>query len=158
MPVQPRHWLPGLIAGQGFIHSSGAACTLDYGETYPFGLLAQISVRFRGPLSLEQQREISRQSESYLRNKPASGPQLILEHEGTSEVSAQIITHEGHNTMWTFTYWVQQTITPSALSLTFNWAAQDMECGFAISAEKVRHALEQAKELWSPDPEGYFSA
>ena len=53
MPRRPQHWFPGLIGGQGVIRPSGAACTLDYAEVYPFGLTAQISVRFRGPLALE---------------------------------------------------------------------------------------------------------
>lgn len=96
VPVRPQHWLPGLVAGKGLIDSSGVACTLDYGEIYPFGLLAQISARFRGPLSLEKQREIGTQSESYLRNRPASGPQLKLEQEGKEEIPGEIVTHEGH--------------------------------------------------------------
>lgn len=79
MPRRPQHWFPGLIAGQGVLRSSGPACTLNYAEVYPFGLMAQISVRFRGPLSLEIQRELSQQSGSYLWNKPGVGPQLTLE-------------------------------------------------------------------------------
>lgn len=34
-----------------------------------------MSVRFKGPLSLEQQREINRQVGAYLRNSPAESPQ-----------------------------------------------------------------------------------
>lgn len=68
------------------------------------------------------------------------------------------MTHQGHNTLWTIAYWFQHAITPSALSLTFNWAEQRMECVFAISAEQVRGALDEAKELWSPVSEGYSSA
>lgn len=55
-------------------------------------------------------------------------------------------------------YWFQRAITPSALSLTFNWAEQDMECGFRISAEQVRRSLNEAKELWILESEGSLSA
>lgn len=158
MPSRPQHWLPGLVAGQGLIDSSGVAWTLDYGEIYPFGLLAQVSVRFRGPLSLEQQREIGTQSESYLRNRPASGPQLTLEQEGKEGIPGEIVTHEGHDALWTITYWFEQTVAPSALSLNFNWAEQRLESNFAVSAEQSSRALDEATELWSASAEGYFSA
>jgi hypothetical protein len=62
MPRRPQHWFPGLIGGLGVLRSSGPACTLNYAAVYPFGLMAQISVRFRGPLSLEIQRELSQRS------------------------------------------------------------------------------------------------
>jgi hypothetical protein len=105
MPRRPHHWLPDLIAGRGVVHPGGAACTLNYGKAHPFGLLAQISVRFRGPLSLEKQREIGSQSDSHLWNRPVFGPQLTLEQERSARSSAEIVTHEGHNTFWTITYW-----------------------------------------------------
>jgi hypothetical protein len=35
MPRRPQHWFPGLIGGQGVVHPSGAACTLNYAEVYP---------------------------------------------------------------------------------------------------------------------------
>jgi hypothetical protein len=158
MPRRPHHWLPGLIAGQGVVHPSGAACTLNYGEVYPFGLLAQISVRFRGPLSLDKQREIGSQSDSYLWNKPDRGPQLSLEQERSARSSAEIVTHEGHNTFWTITYWFGREIAPSEVSMTFSWPEQGLEVLFTVSGEDLRSAINRATELWIPDPHGYFSA
>jgi hypothetical protein len=157
MPRRPQRWFPGLIGGQGVVRPSGAACTLNYAEAYPFGLMAQISVRFRGPLSLDTQRELSKQSESYLWNKPDLGPQLTLKQEESTASSAEVVTHEGHHSFWTITFWFDQQITGSALSMTFRWPEQGIECAFPIPGEDIGRALGEATELWSPDPEGYFS-
>ena len=155
MPRRPQHWFPGLIGGQGVIRPSGAACTLNYAEVYPFGLMAHISVRFRGPLALDVQRELSQQSDSYLWNKPVVGPQLTLEQEAGA-LPAEVVTHEGHHSFWTITFWFDQEITGSALSMTSSWPEQGIECAFPVAGEDIGAALEEATELWSPDPEGYF--
>lgn len=157
MPRRPQHWFPGLIGGQGVIRPSGAACTLNYAEVYPFGLMAQISVRFRGPLSLDMQRELSQQSGSYLWSKPGLGPQLTLEQQESMASPAEVVTHEGHHSFWTITFWFDQEITGSALSMSFRWPEQGIECSFVVPGEDIGRALEEATELWSPDPDGYFS-
>ncbi|MFJ5696596.1 hypothetical protein [Arthrobacter sp. NPDC093139] len=119
--------------------------------------MAQISVRFRGPLSLDMQRELSKQSGSYLWNKPDLGPQLTLEQEESTASLAEVVTHEGHHSFWTITFWFDKEITGSALSMAFRWPEQGIECVFPIAGEDIDRALEEATELWSPDPEGYFS-
>jgi hypothetical protein len=108
-------------------------------------------------LSLETQRELSQQSGSYLWNKPGLGPQLTLEQKESTAPLAETITHEGHHSFWTITFWFDQEITGSALSVTFRWPEQGIECAFPIAGEDIGRALEEATELWSPDPEGYFS-
>jgi hypothetical protein len=118
--------------------------------------MAQISVRFRGPLALDVQRELSQQSDSYLWNKPGVGPQLSLEQEAVAS-PAEVVTHEGHHSFWTITFWYDQEITGSALSMTFRWPEQGIECAFEVAGEDIGAALEEATELWSPDSEGYFS-
>jgi hypothetical protein len=119
--------------------------------------MAQISVRFRGPLSRDTQRELGKQAESYLWNKPDLGPRLTLRQEESTASSAEVVTHEGHHAFWTITFWFDQEITGSALSMTFRWPEQGVECAFPIPGEDIGRALEEATELWSPDPEGYFS-
>jgi hypothetical protein len=119
--------------------------------------MAQISVRFRGPLSLDRQRELSKQSSSYLLNTPGLGPQLTLEQEESTASPAEIVTHEGHHSFWTTTFWFDRELTGSALSMTFRWPEQGIECVFPIAGEDIGRALEKATELWSPDPEGFFS-
>lgn len=69
MSRRPRNWMPGLLSGQVAPELGTATiCTLNFGEIYPSGFFAEISVRFRGPLSLEEQRTISSQAEWCLRN------------------------------------------------------------------------------------------
>lgn len=103
MPRRPRHWFPDLIGGQGVIRPSGAACTLNYAEVYPFGLMAQISMRFRGPLALDTQPELSQQPGSSLWNKPGVGPRLTFVQKESMESPAGVVTHEGHHSFWTIT-------------------------------------------------------
>lgn len=120
VPRRPQHWFPGLIGGQGVVRPSGAACTLDHAEVYPFGLTAQISVRFRGPLALDVQRELSQQSASYLWNKPSVGPQLTLEQEESGASPAEVVTHEGHHSFWTTIFLVRPRDHRTAISMTFD--------------------------------------
>jgi hypothetical protein len=75
-----------------------------------------------------------------------------------SSVLCRIVTHEGHNTFWTITYWFGREIAPSEVSVTFSWPEQGLEVLFAVSGEDLRYAINQATELWIPDPHGYFSA
>jgi hypothetical protein len=155
MNRRPRHWLPGLIAGQGSVHPSGAACTLDFGEVYPSGVLVQISVRFRGPLTRDQQHEIYTQVDSYHRNTPTLGPQLVMEQEGASAVSAEVFTTQGNTTMWTITYWFDQQVEPAQLTLVVTWPEQGLESLFVISRVNVDQAIRQAAQLWVPDLREY---
>lgn len=157
MEVPPHHWLPGLIAGRAFLAPGGPAVTLDYGEVYPFGIMVQISVRFRGPLGLQQQRAISDQGSAYLWNKPALSPQLTVEQDHLGPAPSRILRHQGRSEFWSISYWLDQEIAPSALSMTFRWPEQDINCGFPVPGEEISRALDQATELWSPDPDGYFS-
>ncbi|WP_214949816.1 hypothetical protein [Arthrobacter sp. ISL-69] len=155
MNRRPHHWLPGLIAGRSLVHPDGTACTLDFGEVYPSGFMAQISVRFRGTLTRNQQREIFTQVDSYHRNTPTLGPQLMMEQEDSLGGSAEVLTTQGSNTRWTIMYWFDQPSTPEQLTLTFTWPEQALESLFVIPGEEVDRAKREATELWIPDQHEY---
>ncbi|BCW42455.1 hypothetical protein StoSoilB3_39900 [Arthrobacter sp. StoSoilB3] len=148
MPRRPYNWLPGFVAGRGSILLNGAGCSLNFAEVYPFGLWVQISVRFRGPLTLEQQRDIDRQVGAYLRNSPAEGPLLTIDQDGSGRSTAEIVTHEGHNNFWTISFWVDHKVAAGALSVVFTWTGQDIEMTFSVTGEDVDSALSTATELW----------
>ena len=144
-----------MIAGQGLVHPSGTACSLDFGEVYPSGVMAQISVRFRGPLMLEQQREIFTQVDSYHRNTPMLGPQLVMEQEDSLGVPAEVLTTQGSSTQWTIMYWFDRPARPEQLTLAFDWPDQDLESLFVIPGEEVVRATREATELWVPDQDEF---
>ncbi len=148
MPRRPYNWQPGFVAGRGSVLLNGAGCSLVFAEVYPFGLWVQMGVRFKGPLTLEQQRDLGRQVDAYLRNSPAEGPQLAVNQDGSGRSTAEIVTHEGHNNFWTISFWVDHDVAAGAMSVVFTWTDQDIEVSYVITAEDVRSALRDATELW----------
>jgi hypothetical protein len=148
MPRRPYNWQPGFVAGRGSVLLSGAGCSLNFAEVYPFGLWVQMSVRFKGPLTLEQQRDIDRQVGAYLRNSPAEGPQLAVDQDSSGCSTAEIVMHEGHNNFWTISFWVDHDVAAGALSVVFTWTDQDIETTFSVTGEDVDSALSEATELW----------
>ena len=148
MPRRPYNWQPGIVAGRGSVLLSGAGCSLNFAEVYPFGLWVQMSVRFKGPLTLEQQREINRQVGAYLRNSPAEDPQLTVDQENSGRSTAEIVTHEGHNNFWTISFWADHDVAAGALSMVFSWTDQDIETTFSVTGEDIETALTDATELW----------
>ena len=148
MPRRPYNWQPGFVAGRGSVLLSGAGCSLNFAEVYPFGLWVQMSVRFKGPLTLERQRDINHQVGAYLRNSPAEGPQLTVTQENSGRSTAEVVTHEGHNNFWTISFWVDHDVTAGALSMVFIWTDQDIETTFSVTGEDIETALSAATELW----------
>lgn len=148
MPRRPYNWQPGIVAGKGFVLPSGAGCGLNYVEVYPFGLWVQMSVRFKGPLTIEQQRVINHQVDAYLRNRPSEAPQLIVDQIDSGRSVAEIVTHEGHNNFWTLSFWVDHTVASSELTIVFTWAEQGIEIAFPVVGKDIEGALADATELW----------
>lgn len=148
MPRRPYNWQPGFVAGRGSVLLNGAGCSLVFAEVYPFGLWVQMGVRFKGPLTLEQQRDLGRQVDAYLRNSPAEGPQLAVNQDGSGRSTAEIVTHEGHNNFWTISFWVDHDVAAGAMSVVFTWTDQDIEVSYVITADDVGSALRDARELW----------
>jgi hypothetical protein len=114
-----------------------------------------MSVRFKGPLTLEQQREINRQVGAYLRNSPAESPQLAVDQEISGGSTAEIVTHEGHNNFWTISYWVDHDVAAGALSMVFTWTDQDIETTLSVTGQDIETALTDATELWKASPIEY---
>lgn len=107
-----------------------------------------MSVRFKGPLTLEQQRVIGRQVGAYLRNSPAEGPQLAVDQHSSGRSTAEIVTHEGHNNFWTMSFWVDHDVAAGVLSVVFTWPDQDIDRTFSVTGDDVASALGDATELW----------
>lgn len=107
-----------------------------------------MGVRFKGPLTLEQQRDLGRQVGAYLRNSPVEGPQLAVNQDGSGRSTAEIVTHEGHNNFWTISFWVDHDVAAGAMSVEFRWTDQDIEVSYLVTADDVGSALRDARELW----------
>lgn len=150
------HWRPGLIAGQSSDVTGEAVSSLNYAEVYPFGLMAQISVRFRGPMEIEQMREIAQEAQSYLRGNAANGPRLNIKQQGTEEAVAEVLTMEGSSTLWTISFWLEAQITRNALLLHFSWPEREISEHFSVTTDNLNSALDQSREIWNPGHESYI--
>lgn len=148
MPRRPYNWQPGIVAGKGFVLPSRTGCTLNYVEVYPAGLWIQMSVRLRGPLTIEQQRVINHQVDAYLRNIPSEAPQLIVDQDNSGRSVAELVTHEGHNNFWTLSFWAEHPVASSGLTIFFTWPEQGIELAFPVDGEEIERALGDATELW----------
>jgi hypothetical protein len=151
MPRQPRNWLPGLIPGRGFVLSNGAACSLNFAEVYPQGIMAQLRVRLVEPISIEMQRDISGEASSYLYNSPNSGPQLTAFTKISSPARTELVNHEGHIGIWTFNYWWDEEMQRASVELFFSWPERGLEASYILEEKDIAAALDQSVQLWESD-------
>ncbi|MGO4493696.1 hypothetical protein AB4Y86_16605 [Arthrobacter sp. 2YAF22_2] len=113
--------------------------------------MAQISVRLKGPLAVEQQREIAGEASSYLHNTPTRGPQLTASQEESLTSRPEIMNHEGRATVWILNYWWECEISPSGLQLNFSWPERNIQASFSIAGEEIAGALKGVVQLWHVD-------